>query len=136
MINYTAVRDMVTLIILTEIYTQCVGFLLACTQADLRTEVSMEVPVGFGIRGVFCTPGTVYVLQVNTLGWVIIWQNLVYARGLVQLQKTPLCHHLWRGGEGKFDRWTNSEIDRHILIKREYSLSRSSIKSLIIRSKK
>ena len=32
-------------------------------------------------------------------------------QGLVQLQNTPLHHHLTSGGEGKFDTQTDSRIE-------------------------
>ena len=51
MVNLISVRDMFTLSIIREIHTKFVDFFLAYTQADVKTEIFMELPIGFGVEG-------------------------------------------------------------------------------------
>ena len=50
-VNWMSIRAMLTLSILREIHTKSVDFVLACTQADVKTEIFMEIPIGFGVEG-------------------------------------------------------------------------------------
>ena len=40
-----------TLIILRNLHTKSVGFVLAYTQADVKSEIFMEIPIRFGTEG-------------------------------------------------------------------------------------
>ena len=40
-----------TLSIFREIHTKSVDFVLAYTQADVKTEIFIEIPIGFGVEG-------------------------------------------------------------------------------------
>ena len=50
-VNCTSVRTMLTLIIIIELHTRSVNFLLYYTQADVKTETFMDLPIGFGVEG-------------------------------------------------------------------------------------
>ena len=45
-------RSMLTLSILRELHTNSVGVFLAYTQAGIKSEISMELPIGFGVEWV------------------------------------------------------------------------------------
>ena len=47
MVNWVYVRAMLTLIILRELHTKSVDFFLDYTQADVKLEISMELPIMF-----------------------------------------------------------------------------------------
>ena len=51
-VNWMSIRSMITLIFLIDIHTKSVYFVLAYTQADVKSEIFMEIPIGFGIEGV------------------------------------------------------------------------------------
>ena len=42
---------MVTLVILRELHTKLVDCVLAYTQADVKSEIFMELTIGFGVEG-------------------------------------------------------------------------------------
>ena len=46
-----SVRAMITLTIIRDIHTKSVDFVLAYTKADVKTEIFMELPIGFGVEG-------------------------------------------------------------------------------------
>ena len=50
-INWISIRSMLTLIIIRDLLTKSVYFVLAYTQADIKTEIFMELPIGFGVEG-------------------------------------------------------------------------------------
>ena len=50
-VNCISVRAMITLSILRELHTKSVDFFLAYTKADVKTEIFMELPIGFGFEG-------------------------------------------------------------------------------------
>ena len=45
-VNWMSVRCILTLNILRELHTKSVDFFLSCTQADVKTEICMEIPIG------------------------------------------------------------------------------------------
>ena len=46
-VNWMYIRAMITLSILKELHTKSVYFVLAYTQADVKPEILMELPIGF-----------------------------------------------------------------------------------------
>ena len=50
-VNWMSVRAMLTLSILRELHTKSVYFFLAHSQDDVKTEILMETPIGFGVEG-------------------------------------------------------------------------------------
>ena len=46
-----SVRAMLTLTIIRELHTKSVDFVLAYTQADVKSEIFMKLPIGFGVEG-------------------------------------------------------------------------------------
>ena len=64
-VNWMYVRSMLTLIILLELHTKSI-FFLAYTQADVKTDIFMELPIGFGVEGS------------HPIEWVIILDNNLY----------------------------------------------------------
>ena len=46
-----SVRAMLTLIIVIEIHTKSVYFVMTYTQADVKSDIFMELPIGFGVEG-------------------------------------------------------------------------------------
>ena len=53
-VNWMYVRSMLTLRILRYINTKSVDFVLYHTQAYVRPDIFMELPIGFGVKG--CHP--------------------------------------------------------------------------------
>ena len=51
MVNWISVRDMLTLIIFRELNTKYVGFVLAYTYSDVKSEIFMELRIVFLIEG-------------------------------------------------------------------------------------
>ena len=51
MVNWMSVGSMITLSILREIHTKSVYFAPAYTQADVKTDIFMELPINFGVEG-------------------------------------------------------------------------------------
>ena len=51
-VNWVYVRSMLTLIILRELHTKSLDFVLAYIQADVKTYIFMEIHIGFGVEGV------------------------------------------------------------------------------------
>ena len=49
--NWMSIRSMLTLSIIRELQTKSVDFVLAYTKADVKTEIFMEFPIGFGVEG-------------------------------------------------------------------------------------
>ena len=49
--NWMSVRSMLTLIIIRELHTKSVDFVLAYTQVDVKLEIFMELPIDFGVEG-------------------------------------------------------------------------------------
>ena len=50
-VNWVSVRSMIRLIILIELYTKSVNFVLSYTQYDVKTEIFMELSVCFLAEG-------------------------------------------------------------------------------------
>ena len=50
-VYWMSVRAILTLRILRELHTKSVYFVLACTQADVKSEIFMELPILFGFEG-------------------------------------------------------------------------------------
>ena len=50
-VNCMSIRAMLTLTIIRELHTKSVDFVLAYTQADVKSEIFMELPIGFGVEG-------------------------------------------------------------------------------------
>ena len=50
-VNCMSVRAILTLSILRDIHTKSVDFLLDYTQADMKTDILMEIPIGFVVEG-------------------------------------------------------------------------------------
>ena len=50
-VNWVSVRSMLTLSILIELHTKSVYFDMAYTQAGVKTEIFMELPIGFVVEG-------------------------------------------------------------------------------------
>ena len=50
-VNWTSVRSMITLSILRELHTKSVNSFLAYNQADVETEIFMELLIGFVVEG-------------------------------------------------------------------------------------
>ena len=46
-----SVRAILVLSIPIELHTNSVYFILAYTQADVKTDIFMELPIGFGVEG-------------------------------------------------------------------------------------
>ena len=46
-----SVRAMLTLSILRELHTKPVDFVLTYNQTDVKSEIFMELPIGFGFEG-------------------------------------------------------------------------------------
>ena len=44
-------RSILTLIIIREIHTKSVDFVLSYTQDTVKSEIFMELPIGFGVEG-------------------------------------------------------------------------------------
>ena len=51
MVYWMSVRAILTLRILRELHTKSVYFVLACTQADVKSEIFMGLQLGFGVEG-------------------------------------------------------------------------------------
>ena len=51
-VNWMSVRSMLTLIILRDIHTKLIYFVLAYTQIDVKTDIFVELSIGFGVEGV------------------------------------------------------------------------------------
>ena len=63
--NWLSVSSMLALSILRELHAMSVDFVLAYTQSDVKSEIFMELPIGFGVEGY------------HTREWfVIIYKNL------------------------------------------------------------
>ena len=50
-VNWMSLRSMLTIIIIRELHTKSVDFFLAYTQADVKTEIFMELTISFGVEG-------------------------------------------------------------------------------------
>ena len=50
-VNCMSVRAILVLSIPIELHTNSVYFVLAYTQADVKTDIFMELPIGFGVEG-------------------------------------------------------------------------------------
>ena len=50
-VNWMSVRAILTLSILIELHIKSVYFVLAYTQSDVKTEIFMELPIGFLLEG-------------------------------------------------------------------------------------
>ena len=50
-VNWMSVRSMLTLIILRELHIKLVDFVLAYNQADVKTEIFIELLIVFGVEG-------------------------------------------------------------------------------------
>ena len=50
-VNWMSVRPMLTLSILRELHTKSLNFVLTYTKDDAKTEIFMELPIGFGFEG-------------------------------------------------------------------------------------
>ena len=48
-VNWMSFRAIITLIILRELHTKSVDFVMAYNQTDVKQEIFMEVPIGFGV---------------------------------------------------------------------------------------
>ena len=51
MVNCMSVKDILALAILRELHTKSVDFLLDYTWDDVKSEILMELPIGFGVEG-------------------------------------------------------------------------------------
>ena len=51
LVNWMSVRSMLTLSILRELHTKSVYFVMTYTQSDVKTEIFMELFIGFGVEG-------------------------------------------------------------------------------------
>ena len=49
-VNWISVKAILTRSILRELQTKSVYFVLAYTQSDVKTEIFMELPIGFGVE--------------------------------------------------------------------------------------
>ena len=49
-VNWMSIRDMITLSITIELHTKSVGFVLAYTQSDVKTDIFMEIPISFRVE--------------------------------------------------------------------------------------
>ena len=50
-VSWMSVRVVITLSILRKIQTNSVYFVLAYTQYDVKAEMFLELPIGFGVEG-------------------------------------------------------------------------------------
>ena len=50
-VHWVYLRAMLTMIVHRELHTKSVYFVLAYTQAVVKSEISMEPPIGFGVEG-------------------------------------------------------------------------------------
>ena len=51
MVNWMSVRSILTKIIIRELHTKSVDFVLDYTQSNVKTEIFMEILIGFGVLG-------------------------------------------------------------------------------------
>ena len=49
-VNWVSIRAIITQIILRELHTKSVGFVLAYTQAEVTSEIFMGIPIIFGVE--------------------------------------------------------------------------------------
>ena len=61
-------REMLTLSILRNLHTNYVGFFLSYTQADVKSEIFMEIPKGFGVE------------EAHPRSWIVSLNNNLYVR--------------------------------------------------------
>ena len=59
-------RSMLTLIIIRDIHTKSVDFVMSYTQADVKTEIFMELPIYFVVE------------EAHHIEWVIILDKNLY----------------------------------------------------------
>ena len=74
-----SVRSIITLSILREVHTKSVDFILAYTQAGVKSEIFMELPIVYGFEGA------------HPRVWVIILDKNIYGlngSGLTWFDKT------------------------------------------------
>ena len=50
MVNWISVRSILTPIILRELNTKSVDFVLVYAQADVKSEIFLELPIVFGVK--------------------------------------------------------------------------------------
>ena len=97
-VNWMSVRAMLTLIILRDIHTKSVDFVLDYTQSGVKSEIFMELPIGFGIEGahprewVIRLDKNLFGLKYAGLSWFEKLKEGLEARYFVQSQ-VDLC--LW-----------------------------------------
>ena len=90
-VNWMSVRAMLTLSILREIHNKSV-FFLAYTHDDVKTEILMELPIGFGVEGahpiewVIRLDKNLYGLKYSGLVWFEKLKEGLEARYFVQSQ--------------------------------------------------
>ena len=93
-VNWMYVRAILILSLLIEIHTNSVDFVLAYTQNNVKTEIFVELPIGFGVEGTrpiewirlyknHC------VLKDAGLAWFEKLKEGLEARGFFQLQAHP-----------------------------------------------
>ena len=75
MVNWVSIIAMLTLIILIKLHTKLVDFVLSYTQADVKTEVFMKLPISFGVEGchprewVILPDKNLYVINDSGMAW-------------------------------------------------------------------
>ena len=86
---------MPTLNILRELHTKSVDFVLAYTQADVKTDIFMELHICFGVEGacprelVIRLDKNIYGLKDAGLAWFEKLKEGLESRGFVQSQVDP-----------------------------------------------
>ena len=78
MVNWMSIQSMFALIILIDPHTNSVYIFMSYTQAYINSEISMELPIGFGVEG----PHSIY--------WIIIMDIKLYGlkySGLIWFEK-------------------------------------------------
>ena len=52
-VNWMSARAILTLSILRELHANPVDFILSYTQAGVKSDIFMELPIGFGVEGAY-----------------------------------------------------------------------------------
>ena len=90
-------RDMLALIILRDIHTKSVDFVLNYTQADIESGIFIELSIGFVVEVVHprewvIRPNkNIYVLKYTSLAWFGKLKKVLKARGFKNPKWTTMC---------------------------------------------
>ena len=99
MVNWMSFRSIITMSILRELHTKPVDFVLAYTQANVKSDVFMELPIWFGFEGnhprewVIILDINLYIIKYSGMAWFEKLKEGLEDRGSVQSQVDPCVRY-------------------------------------------